>query len=235
MISIYSSIYYHLVINSKNVDIKDYFRLALYTDYNGVKPIMFKEKLGKTVRVDLTQDIDEIFGKMKTNYRNEVRRAIKEGIEFYQSSDLESFICFYNSFAEKKGLQKISSRNVSKYPNYFLTKAVYKGAILCYHALIYDEVAQKVYLLYSASNRLDDEIDTKIIGIANKFLHYKEFELFKNNNVKLYDFSGIVEDPNNREEYGIGNFKKGFGGDIVEYNALYSPIMYLVLLLTNRL
>lgn len=230
MINIITNKFYHLVINGTSVDPVDYLRLACYTAYEGNIPFLFKEKKYKTSLMDLTQSLEEISSKMKSNYRNEVKRANNEGVEFAQTEDVEEFISYYNDFATKRGLSTIVRNHVTKYPKFVMTKAVYNEHVLAFHVTYMDDDIKKASLLFSASNRLSDNVDTKLIGFANKFLHVKDFELFQNMGYKIYDFSGLVEDPNNKQEYGIGQFKKGFGGDVVECKTLYSPLMAFAML-----
>ena len=230
MIDIKTNKFYHLVINGSKISSIDYFRLAYYTSYNGETPLLFKEKKYITSVIDLTLSLDDISSKMKSNYRNEVKRAGNEGVEFELTEEIDEFIKYYNDFASKRGLSSISKNNVTKYPNFVLTKATYGNNILAYHVTYMDDDIKKASLLFSASNRLSDNVDTKLIGFANKYLHFKDFEYFKEMGYTIYDFSGLVEDPNNKQEYGIGLFKKGFGGEIVECKSIYSPIMALALL-----
>ena len=230
MIDIETNKFYHLVINGTKVSTADYFRFACYTAFEGDSPLLFKKKEYKTSVIDLTQSLDEITSKMKSNYRNEVNRAGKEGVEFLKTENVDEFVEYYNDFATKRGLSLISVNHITKYHNIVLTKAVLGDLILAYHVTYMDNDIKKASLLYSASNRLSDNVDTKLIGFANKYLHVKEFELFKSLGYEVYDFSGLVEDPNNKQEYGIGLFKKGFGGEIIECKTYYSPLMALAML-----
>lgn len=225
--------YYHLTIYSDKSSLVDYFRFACYTSFRGTKPHLFKEHHGLTSYIVLDQDMDLIFQKFKSNYRNEIRKAISLGIECSQEESLDSFISYYNDFASKRNLTSIKSNHVLKYNNYIITQATYNNIVLTYHTYIMDEENKIVRLLYSASNRLDENIETKVVGYANKLLHYKDFELFKNKGYLTYDFAGICDNPKDKVRYGIGQFKKGFGGELVKTRTYYSPIMYIVLKLRS--
>lgn len=234
MIDITTKFLYHLVVNAQNVNFLDYFRFAYYSNFHGSVPPLFKEQSGRTVLIDLYQPVDVLFQQMKSNYRNEVRRAEKEEIKFETEKDICAFVKYYNAFALQKGLKKISSYQIEKYRDYFLTKAVWNDKVLSMHACFIDAQQSICYLLYSASNRLSNEEDSKLIGYANKFLHFSEFKMCKELNLKYYDFSGIVEDPENKQEYGIGLFKKGFGGNIVTTKHCTSPFMTFLLRFISR-
>ena len=234
MISITKKHLYHLTIYSDTVSCIDYFRLATYTAFRGKRPFLFQKEKRVTGIVSLDQSIDDIFQHMKSNYRNEIRKAISIEITIQQEDDVDAFLRYYNSFADKRGLGRITRSNITEYPSYYITKAIFNDTIISYHAYIVDEENGIVRLLYSASNRLDDNIDTKTIGYGNKYLHYSDFELFKKMGLKEYDFAGICDDPNDKEKYGIGQFKKGFGCDIVDTFTYNSPLMSLLLFFKSK-
>ena len=213
MISITKKHLYHLTIYSDTVSCIDYFRLATYTAFRGKRPFLFQKEKRVT---------------------GEIRKAISMEITIQQEDDVDAFLRYYNSFADKRGLGRITRSNITEYPSYYITKAIFNDTIISYHAYIVDEENGIVRLLYSASNRLDDNIDTKTIGYGNKYLHYSDFELFKKMGLKEYDFAGICEDPNDKEKYGIGQFKKGFGCDIVDTFTYNSPLMSLLLFFKSK-
>lgn len=235
MISVTRKGIYHLTIYSDKVTLLDYFRLATYTAFRGEAPTFFQSVRRTTSIVDLSQTLDDIFQHMKSNYRNEIRKAMSIGIVMELENNTTDFIKYYNEFASKRGLEPISDANIIKYPEFYITKAVYDGRPISYHAYIVDRGNGIARLLYSASNRLDDDIDTKIIGFGNKYLHYKDFEFFKEKGLNEYDFAGVCEDPNDKEKYGIGQFKKGFGGAISDTVSYNSPLMALSLYIKSKL
>lgn len=227
MIDIRESRLYHLVINGRRVDWRDYFRAAAYTFFQGKKPLCFSSREGKTVQIDLTQDMETIMNGIKSNFRNEIRRASREGIVFDESMTVADFVDYYNDFADKRGLKRISQKAVTKYPKFYILTARYGEQVLSAHVSFTDEEDKKVFLLFSASNRLDEGIDKKMVGFANKFLHYEEFRYFKDAGYAVYDFSGFSDDPNDTEKYGIGQFKTSFGGVVVPTKHYYSPLFKL--------
>ena len=218
---------YHLVIRGDRVDWIDYFRPACYTDFKGNKPCLFSCRRSKTIIIDLRQDMETIMSGIKSNFRNEIRRAEREGVVFSNQRDVKWFIDYYNDFAEKKGLNIISEHHVSKYPIFYITTAEKDGVVLTAHVSYIDNDLKTAYLLFSASPRLDGLVDSKLIGFSNKYLHYKDFEFFKGEGLNYYDFSGFSDDPNDKEKYGIGQFKKSFGGEIRETHSYYSPLFIL--------
>ncbi|MGN0066826.1 MAG: hypothetical protein ACI38V_04265 [Bacteroides sp.] len=224
-----NTFFYHLSIYSDTVSLFDYFKLASYTTFKGSKPMLFSTQKGLTSYIDLKMSEDELLSLMKSNYRNEIRKAINLEVVCDIEEDIMRFVEYYNDFASKRGLGMISRNHITKYRNFLITKAVCKDVILTYHAYIMDEDNKIVRLLYSASNRFDESIDTKLIGYSNKYLHYCDYITFKYKGFILYDFAGVCDNPSDKEKYGIGLFKKGFGGKLVDTYTYNSPLMTLAL------
>lgn len=185
----------------------------------------------------MSKSTDEIFSGIKSNFRNEIRRAEKEGVTLAIEENVASFVKYYNDFAIQKGLYAITTKNVVKYPSSIITKAIGPSAeVLTYHAYIIDEDDKRVYLLYSASNRLDESVDTKLIGYANKFLHFKDIEMFKQKGMAIYDFNGIGGGGDfSKPATGIRLFKMSFGGTTVPTFNYYSPLMSLSLYIKKKI
>lgn len=208
----------------------DLFKMVIYYGFRGDirrVPRWFKFKKGATALSDLTMPEDILLSRMKSNTRNEIRRAEKEGCSCEISEDVDSFIAFYNAFCASKGFPDYTDREkLSRYPNVMLTKAVSRnGEVLAMHANVIDESSECAFLLYSCSQRLDQGVDRKLIGWGNRFLHWKELLLLKKRGIKLYDWSGVDPDPNS-ETYSIGQFKLAFGGDLTDSYVLSSPLYY---------
>lgn len=227
---------YRQVLFANKVNSRDYFVACIYGNYKGRKiPCFFKKHKSLTSKIDLSKTEEELLAQMKSNYRNEVRKAEPQGISFTISTDVEKFVRDYNDFAEQReGLSKININSVNKYPDIIITNAEYQGNCIVSHVTYVDRDEKTAVLLYSTSVRLNTEIDKKIVGYANKYLHYKDFCYLKSNGYLVYDFAGVTLDPNDTERYGIGLFKKGFGGELVEELTLYSPIMYLLMKIKGR-
>lgn len=229
MITIKQGRFRKLIINANNVCTTDKLLMTCYSSYLGKKPKFMKVKEGYTILIDLKQSEDEILMSLKSNTRNEVRRGIKDGYFFSTSTDKNEFVLFYNAFAKEKSLERINIQSLERFSELIITKAGIGDTVLTMHASFIDRQIKKVSLLYSASVRLNENIDKKSVGISNRFLHYQELLLFKQMGLDTYDFSGVCEDPNNRVEYSIGQFKKGFGGTEVPYLMAYSYPFWLAL------
>lgn len=216
---------------AQDLPFSDVFKIILYTSYAGDKtkiPFYYSIVKGMSASTDLTLPMDELLKKMKSNTRNEISRAEREGCTFEVVSDFEEFIPFYNDFCSSKGLDDYTSKGrMAKYEKVLITKAVHNGDILAMHANVLDEKSKIAFLLYSCSKRLDAGVDRKMIGWGNRFLHYKELEYIKQLGYMAYDWSGVCVDENN-PQHTIGQFKLSFGGELVESWSLKTPLFALL-------
>lgn len=205
----------------------DIFQAIHYFNYlgDGEKiPWWYSKKVGVSCVSDLTIGIDEIMKKIKSNTRNEIRRAMKEGCEFYIDDDIDAFVPYYNDFCRSKGLNDFTSKaRILKYKDILSTRVEHDGKVLARHINILDKVGKNAFLMFSCSQRLDENADRRMIGWANKFLHYKDLEWLANAGFGRYDWSGICLDENDIR-YSIGQFKLSFGGRITHPVMLRTPL-----------
>lgn len=214
---------------AESLRISDLWKAVTYSDYIGDLekiPFWYKKTRAHTAHVDLSQNIEHIFLSIKSNVRNEIRRAVKEGCVVEYDNDYESFISFYNIFCEQKGIPELKTnlKTLKKY-NYVLITKVKKGDVtLCAHATLIDEKSKLAMLMYSCSMRLCDDVNCHLVGWANRLLHFKEFELFKEMGMHIYEWNGVNVNPNEPEKNRIGKFKLGFGGEEEDIIMLQTPL-----------
>lgn len=221
------SITHTIRLYSDRVHFSDLFKVVMYCGYRGDKariPRYYTIVKGESCLTDLRRTEDELLAAMKSNTRNEIRRAEKEGCEFQLVETFDEFIPFYNSFCTEKGLSDLTSRSrMGKYEKVLLTKAVKDGAVLAMHANVLDANSKVAFLLYSCSQRLAEGVDRKLIGWGNRFLHWRELQWLKAEGYETYDWSGVCTDPKD-PRYSIGQFKLAFGGTLVDSWTLKSPL-----------
>lgn len=212
---------------AKQLPWSDLFKAVTYTQYEGEGsiPWFYQQIEGETSTLDLTKSTDELLSVMKSNTRNEIKRAIKEGVEFSHNEDYESFVPFYNDFCEQKGIDyKTDVPTLKKYNRTIITVARYGDTILAMHATVVNTADKVAMLLYSCSHRMGDGIDRKIIGWGNRFLHYKDFEYFKELGIERYEWNGICTDPSRPDVYNISLFKLSFGSEAKRSLSLRTPL-----------
>ena len=192
------------------------------------KPLCFLEN-SYSLELDLLQDLNTIYSNFAKQVRQQTTQAINEGITFHIHQDLIEFKSFFNEFAVKKEIFSISERRLKEMEaNLHLVYAKKDDDILAAHSYLYDKEVGIVSHLHSASRRLDNNYDAKIIGKANKFLTCKSIEYFKNDGYKIFDFGGIRYPLPENSSNGINNYKMLFGGKIVKCYNTYTPLYYLL-------
>lgn len=221
---------YSLVMHGKHVPLIDLFRVSQYSCYLGKIPKLMIPIRRTTTIIDLNKTDEDILSGFRSNTRNEVRRGIREGVEI-DRVEAEQFVDYYNVFAKEKNLPTISLMDINKWntstSEIRLYKAYKEDKVLAMHANIIDKEENIANLLYSATCRLNQDVDYKLIGFANKSLHYLEFIQLRDDGVLKYDFSGVCMDENDKERYNIGLFKRGFGGELQETFSLESVLMFI--------
>lgn len=194
----------------------DIFKAVVYFGFRGDiedVPWWYSRHKGHSCVTDLTKNIDQILAEMKSNTRNEIRRAEREGCEFAVVETFDEFISMYNSFCRQKGLKDfVNEARMRKYPKVLVTKAVHRGRTMAMHSTILDDVGKISLLQFSCSPRLDINVDVKLVGWANRYLHFKDLEWLKSQGYTSYDWSGVCIDPQN-PNYSIVKFKLSFVGE----------------------
>lgn len=174
-----------------------------------------------TLQNDLTLTSEELLANCKSNVRNEIRRAEKDGITtaYYGSivsktvedSIIEEFNNEYNVMNEKKGRNARPILDNLKHLNacnaLVVSTALFNNEIVAFHAYVCDGNITR--LLYSVSTFRNEDITPSIVGRANRRLHYIDMVAFKEHGYKVYDWGGYSLDENLK---GISDFKAGFGG-----------------------
>ncbi len=178
--------------------------------------------------IDLLKPLSAIESDFYGSARNKIRRAGKNNLHFVQSNTEKSISQVYNL------LYKLYDR--IKYPllpypafaqvvNYLskqkriLTFEVLKDNKLL-STMVLLNYKQEWYSWYMVSSR-----EEKLYG-ATDFLVWNILQEAKKQGIGKFDWGGA---GNPDTEYGVRNFKKKFGGELIEqYRAIcvYSPVMY---------
>lgn len=178
---------------------------------------------------DLMETEEEITARFSKNCRNEVNRAGREGVssellmgDLVTLEEIEEFIQFFDEFWKSKGvmdLDLVSLRQelmgYKEQSILAISKAMLEGTCIVYHIAVVADTC--VRLLHSASlYRSKEEGNSKIIGMANRYLHKADLLAFKECGMRRYDWGGAGDTP---EVASITKFKEGFGGTkVVQYN-----------------
>lgn len=189
-----------------------------------------------SLMTNLWEEEEELFKKIRKNFRYEIRRIEKEAITIrvFSSKEMEkenallhSFADTYNQMYADKGIKatfNLPLINAYIKNNALLfTVAYYNQEPLVFHSYIID--GHQCRFFYSTSPfRAEKELANEI-GRMNKALHWHDILWFKKNGYDIYDWGGIT---NPIEPDGIDNFKLGFGGKLVTYyNIVYGKNIFV--------
>ena len=125
----------------------------------------------------------------------------------------------------KAGVSSISSRILALLEGSVDVFMLYlDGQPNCGHIFLRDAEAGRARLLHSANRRLQEPEKARLCADLNRFLHWHEMRVYRDDGFHLYDFGGINEDRTD----GIARFKMSFGGDLLrEYTYLCAGFPWL--------
>jgi hypothetical protein len=179
----------------------------------------FRRRAKFTQLIDVEKSDEELLADLGASTRNEVRRAAKDGVSMEVGASPEEFIAFYDQFAVGKGLPRLSAKEINSYwPHLLVTKAVFEGEILVMHSSLLDIEGKRGASLHSASvfRNLEDSTKRRVVGRANRFLHYQDFMKCRDRGMRIYDMGGCSPNTTDVELARITEFKQSFGGELVE-------------------
>lgn len=199
--------------------------LTMYAQFLGETPPpgWLVQKFLTVVSV-LDVDGEGHLARMKKGTAYEIRRAEKDSLEFFEEKDLISFLDFYNRFARQKKLGVLGRGHLSSLgPHLWLSGVRQGNQPLAYHAYVVDSEESRARLLYSA--QLQEGYDRALLGRANRWLHFQDLLSLQAQGFSTYDWGGITESGSDPQREGINQFKLGFGGEVVQEQNCYSPLL----------
>ncbi|PLS01097.1 peptidoglycan bridge formation glycyltransferase FemA/FemB family protein [Neobacillus cucumis] len=191
-------------------------------------PIVKKNKKNNSFEIlipnfilDLSKEEQDIYNNFNKSIKYEIRKASeKDGLiysEYENATDeqLLNFSRFFNSFAKEKNIDKcVLEKLFTLRNNDSLLMTVIsdeQNNILVAHCMLLDRDNSQSYGLYSVSARFSksNSSEKRLVGRANKYLHWKEIQTVKQRGFKWYNMGGVVA---GKEGEGINEFKMKLGG-----------------------
>jgi hypothetical protein len=172
------------------------------------------------LHVDLSKETEDIFNKFARNTRAQIKKSLSQdefSVQFLDKpnkSELMEFANFYNSFADSRKFPKIYMPRLLGYldsDTFSLSAISHKGKVLTWHSNMH--FGHRIGLMQSVSHfRMEDEDRRRLIGRANRRLHWEEMLYFKALGYQVYDFGGWYEGTTDLQKLSINRFKEEFGG-----------------------
>ena len=166
--------------------------------------------------IDLNQDEDKLLSTMRKTTRYLIRQAQKQGVKVVKTSnkkDLKDFLSLYESTAKRHHFVKHQGiieefNEFAKDNQILLFKGYFQGKLL--------SAAMIVFYNHQAIYHHSASIDQKIP--VNYLMQWEIIREAKNRGKKIYNMWGVAPSGNLRHPWvGLSLFKKGFGGETVEY------------------
>lgn len=230
MIEVINKIYIQRFF-ARKLPLKDLLQAVTYTQFEGQChiPFWYKKVRGETATINLKLTKEELYSHIKSNTRNEIKRAQKEGCAVEYNHDYASFVPYYNRFCQEKGLDDcIDVQTLAKYDKTLISIVKYGEDVLAMHATVVNMKDKEAMLLYSCSRRMDESVDKRLIGWGNRLLHYEELMKFKEWGIERYEWNGICTDPSKPSWYSITQFKLSFGGEAKVSIGLRTPLFVMM-------
>ena len=125
----------------------------------------------------------------------------------------------------KKEIEKRKEKLLTDVDNYEKISTEYGDKIIT-NAHFIVEYGDKAWVLYAGNHNILTE------ACGNYLTYSNHIEYYKNKGIKIYDQFGTIGDLNNKELFGLHDFKKKFGGDYVEFigefDLITNKFMYFV-------
>lgn len=165
--------------------------------------------------IDLsTQDISDIWMGMKSNYRQVIRKAEREGVTVL--TGLDQLKTFYSLYEDTTARSRIYQEPYSHFRD--LSTALTSDHIYCSVAWVDGQPDGGIFILYS-------QFGAYVLhaGSANyvhhpgsmKLLHWTAIQYMKKMGLPFYDFVGArLTDVSDTPLSGIQRFKSGFGSEL---------------------
>jgi lipid II:glycine glycyltransferase (peptidoglycan interpeptide bridge formation enzyme) len=180
----------------------------------GLKECSFKLNSNLSMNVDLSLPAEELLRKMSSNWRHNSKRGKKKNpiVEVWPKPSPDELFQFYKDFESMKKLSQQHSYQsiqgvLEKFgKNVVILKSVNEeGQLLALRGFVY--IGKKALDWFAISTNLGRKCYSSYIVM------WMLLEKAKECGVEEYDLSGV--DPVNNS--GVYNFKKGAGGELVEY------------------
>ncbi len=182
-----------------------------------------------TFQLDLTHDVEKLFSQLNNKTRYNVNLAAKKGVQILENSSaegLEEHLKIQQETTSRQGFYAHS-------PEYFRTmwqslgqsgmmrifEAHYEGQVLVsWIMFIFNGV---LYYPYGASRSVNRDV------MASNLMMWEMIQFGKQAGCTSFDMWGSLgPEPNDKDPwFGFHRFKKGYGGDLVEFLGTYDLVL----------
>lgn len=182
-----------------------------------------------TFQLDLSHSEEKLFAQLSSKTRYNVNIAFKKGVEIFENSTEEGIERHLEILAETTARQGFYAHS----PDYFrkmwetlgksgmmrIFEATYEGTVLVSWIMFINNGT--LYYPYGASRAVHRDV------MASNLMMWEMIKFGKANNCKMFDMWGSLgPEPNEKDPwFGFHRFKKGFGGELVEFIGTYDVVI----------
>jgi hypothetical protein len=206
------------VTNLPDYDILTYFSYKNWGEIKG-----FEKVQDFTTTIDLSQDLDVIWNKIKRQHKRHIQRAETDGTKVTISNNFRAFQKFYKEFLKQKnyadpfGLNIVTSEFMKKYGVLFLAEnqSEILGGNLYFHD---DYNTLSIYIAYQLDRNSNGK--KRRIYDGNCIIHWEAIRYFKNLGFTNYDLGAV------------NYFTRSFGGEDIslyayrKFNSRYHKLLF---------
>ncbi|MBD3279320.1 MAG: peptidoglycan bridge formation glycyltransferase FemA/FemB family protein [Candidatus Pacebacteria bacterium] len=199
-------------------------RFLLANDATPGRPLFTKY----TFQVDLTQSEDKLFANLASKTRYNVRLARKKGVQIFENTSKQGMNQYLEILQETIKRQGFYAHT----PEYFQTmwqELGDSGMLRIFHAVYQNNILASwvmflfnnvLYYPYGASRNMHREV------MASNLMMWEMIRFGKEQNCTKLDMWGSLgPKPNeNHPWYGFHRFKRGYGGDLIEFLGTYDLV-----------
>lgn len=196
-----------------------------------------------TYQLDLTQTEEKLFKNLESKTRYNVRLAVRSGVEIFENTSKEGMDQYIEILEETMDRQGFYAHT----PDYFRKmweSLGNSGMIRIFNAVYQDTVIVswvmfvfngKLYYPYGASRNIHRNV------MASNLMMWEMIKFGKREGLEILDMWGSLGPEPNKSDpwYGFHKFKKGYGGDLMEflgtYDLVIEPNLYKVFRIVEKL
>ena len=184
-------------------------------------------------RMDISKPEEELLTEMHPKWRYNIRLAQKKGVKIRKAKGKEELPAFYSLLKETAERDKFLIREYTYFERIWNQMAAhgyaeiffaeYEGNLVS--AALAMLTGEKAWYLYGASGNNFRNV------MPNYLIQWEMIRWAKNSGCNIYDFRGVSGDLDESNPlYGLYRFKKGFGGELIEFigewDQIISPVYY---------
>jgi len=167
-----------------------------------------------TYLIDLTQPEEILANEIRKTYRQNIRKAVAEGVEI--KSGVEYLDTSYSLVSDTLKRSGVVFKSHSEFRRMVQELGEYVKVFVAEHKGTIQASMVAPFSEYSAYNCYAGTKPEPVLG-AMHMLHWEAMRQFRAMGVKRFDFQGVRVDPEKgSKQEGIANYKRGFGGRLVK-------------------